>query len=698
MGSFMSSTTLFIILIFPSLVAGIVLLLFWLRARQRQHSLQAELAASEARRSQMVSVADLAMVILDERFCVVDWSPAMERLYGCKLEQALGQQFFLRFAPPSEGATLTARAMTMRKSSEVFSFTFAVPVENGSPRIVHWRANYCMSGVDESICLTLIGNDVTALENALTELSVSEYRLRTVFESVPGALALVDPEGSLRMVNPACAAFFGYEAPEMMVALSVSDLVHPDDRATTLLAIAALRAHTEPLYQRETRYLCKNGEVRWGYAQGVLVELSPGQSFFLAQITDIHERKQIEQELLESERRLATLISNLSGMVYRYQFAPSYQGLHHEQLPTFISDGVELITGCIAEDFSAKKAGKTLAHFIPEEDRGPLLAALERAKKGDGRFKVSYRLLCALKNTRWVSEHGLVWQRPDGSWSVDGHITDITAERQALDDAQVYRTLVADTHTGYLCLTEKGYIVEANQPYCTMFGVTEPTEIQGRLLEDIFPSHMLLIRGFLQVVLREGGVHDAELVYKLPNGKSVYALTSAIAVEENGQRLIKSLLIDITKTRRAERERQETEQRYRTLFETSLAGICFVSLEGRVEEANAALYQLLGMVEAEKGLVGMDMYNLTASAWNEADNKAKSQLLSQGWSEPYRKEFKRQDGSSVPVSIQSWLVRDENGNPLRVMSMATDISSLCHLLSEKEVMQKSLECLDKELE
>lgn len=692
----MSPIQLFIIVLSPTLFAGMVLLWLWLRARQRHALLQAELSASEARHRQMISVADIAMVMLNETCHVVDWTPAMGRLCGCSLEQAKDQQFFLRFSPPDEGNTLTARAMAMRSSDEMFSFTYAISTENGSPRIIHWRARFSTSPIDDRRYLSMVANDVTALETALTELASSEVRLRQVFESVPASLSLIDPEGRLRMVNNACAAFFGFDAPEQMVALNLAELIHPDDRKNSMSGLMALQARPESLCRMETRFLRQDESIYWGEARSVLLELSPGQKFFLIKISDIHERKEMEQKLKESERRLETLMANLSGIVYRYELPDASKSFYHDTKPLFLSDGVELMTGFLSEKFLEESDGKTIGHFIAEDDRNKMAAAMKAARAGDGRFSFHYRLYYgeAKVESRWVVEQGLIWQRPNGVWSVDGYIMDTTTEKQALDAAQVYRSLVSDTHTGFLCLAENGHIMEVNQPYCDMFELAKPEQVQGRLLEDIFPSHKTVIRGFIEVVMREGGVHDAELVYKMPSGKIVTAMTSAIAIQESGQRIIKCLLVDVSRTRRIERERQEIEQRYRTMFETSTVAISFISLDGRIEDANPALYRMFGMKPEEGGLTGLSMYDLAASLWKESDDRAKEQLLMRGWCDPYRKELKRKDGSTIAISIQSWLVNDGDGQPQRVMSMATDISDLCHLVLDSDMTKASLKKLE----
>ncbi len=686
----MSPVLLLVLLLVVMATLLAALLWLWLQQRQQQRMLGLRLEASEAQYHQVMFVSDLCMAVLDETCHVTDWNPALEKLYDCQRAEAVGQQFFLRFAPPREGPALSARVMAMRGSDEVFEFSFNVPMGSGLPRVVHWRARHFTDLNDGRRYLSLVGNDVTALETALEQLAGSEARFRQMFESLPAALALIDPEGRLRMVNSESARFFGYDAPEQMVALNVQELIHPDDRHASALALAALQARSERLYQMETCYLRRDGGVRWGHARGVLVELAPGQQFLLTQISDVHERKQTEKALMESERRLATLIANLSGAVYRYDFQPGKQALHHDCVPAFLSDGVEVLTGQQRQLFLSVDKRHTLGELLLPEDKPRVQQALAEAMAGDGRFEVIYRLRHGISGIRWIAEHGLLWQRPDGSWTVDGHLTDISSEREARRSEEVYRALVAETHTGYLCLNASGRILEVNEPYCAMFGLADATQVQGRLLEEVFPTYADTVRGFLAVVLRDGGVHDAELRYTHADGRNVHALTNAIAVNDGDHVVVKCLLVDISRMRQSERERRESEQRYRSLFDTNINGICFLSLGGEVEQANPALCRLLGLAAGDVASVGRNFQEVTAPAWQEADARAREQILMRGWCDSYRKELRHADGSHVPVSIQAWLVRDDNEAPQRIMCVVRDITDITRMEAERDQLQQGL--------
>lgn len=546
----MSSEWLLFLLALPTFLVGILSFGIWWGLRRRLLRLQKATANQLATCQRMMEASDIAMVLLDDSCYVQAWNSALGRLHGCKLDDIAGQQFFMRFAPAGEAAALTARAMSMRTSDAWFSLNYTVVDKEENPRTLQWQAHFFTDDADGRRYLALTGSDVSALETALSEVSLGEARMRLLFDSVPVPLVLVSPEGEVRMANPACADFWGYESIEELVGQSLPQHIHIDDRNACANSFNALLSHEKQSCKLEVRYLRSNGDTRWGQGSGVLVEMAPGQLFVFIQIRDIHQQKMAELALRENEKQLSRILSNLAGTVYHYTLPEIDIERHHDNKFTFVSEGVKAITGIADKQFMSPASLQTIGQLLIEKDRPRITKAVVNAAKGDGRFKVSYRLRHESLGIKWVSDQGLVWQQPDGSWTIDGHITDITAEMLAHESEQGYRQLIEDTHTGYLSLTTCGRIVEVNQPYCSIFGIEQPEMVQGRLLEELFPKHQSLIQGFLEVVAREGGVHDAELSYKRPDGNDVYALTNAIAVQEAGRTLIKCLVVDTTRMRK----------------------------------------------------------------------------------------------------------------------------------------------------
>ena len=110
-------------------------------------------------------------------------------------------------------------------------------------------------------------------------MSTPPARLENVLDLLLDAVCLVDVEGRFVYISAACQRIFGY-APEELVGSRMIELVHPDDRARTLAAAAAIMAGT-PNPHFENRYVRKDGHVahimwsaRWSEADGLRIAVA----------------------------------------------------------------------------------------------------------------------------------------------------------------------------------------------------------------------------------------------------------------------------------------------------------------------------------------------------------------------------------------------------------------------------------------
>jgi len=129
---------------------------------------------------------------------------------------------------------------------------------------------------------------------------------------------------------------------------------------------------------------------------------------------------------------------------------------------------------------------------------------------------------------------------------------------------------------------------------------------------------------------------------------------------------------------------KESEDNYRGIFENSLEGILQTTVKGRILSVNPAMVSILHAESAEQLVhsyddVGNQLYV------NSDDRKyILSELLGRG--NVFRKEvkFKCFDGEEIWVSISAYLVRDDEGNPVRIESLISDITRRKKLESERE--------------
>src|SRR3546814_19787686 len=85
----------------------------------------------------------------------------------------------------------------------------------------------------------------------------THYSFDNVIELLLDAVCVVDPDGRFVFVSAACERIFGYTPEEMLGRRSI-DLVHPDDRESTLRVADELHAGTAQ-FAFENSYVRKDG-------------------------------------------------------------------------------------------------------------------------------------------------------------------------------------------------------------------------------------------------------------------------------------------------------------------------------------------------------------------------------------------------------------------------------------------------------
>lgn len=131
---------------------------------------------------------------------------------------------------------------------------------------------------------------------------------------------------------------------------------------------------------------------------------------------------------------------------------------------------------------------------------------------------------------------------------------------------------------------------------------------------------------------------------------------------------------DITDRKRTEKALQESERRYRTMFQLSAVGQAEVDPHtGRFVAVNKRLCEITGYDEKE--LLGKTFADITHPEDRETDRARFFQALA-GTDGEYVgvKRYVRKDGAIRWVELRAELIRDEQGQPVRSVGIIVDVT------------------------
>jgi PAS domain S-box-containing protein len=162
---------------------------------------------------------------------------------------------------------------------------------------------------------------------------------------------------------------------------------------------------------------------RWYYNMASPIRHSDGTVSKLSLSFDITEKKRAENALIESERRLRTLMNNLPGIAYRCKADESFT-------MEFASRGSKRLLGFEPEELLGM-GPNAYQRIVLAEDRENMLKLVRESVAKRRPFSFIYRIRTAGGEEKWVWEQGEgVFDENDRLVALEGFISDVTTYKE----------------------------------------------------------------------------------------------------------------------------------------------------------------------------------------------------------------------------------------------------------------------------
>lgn len=157
-----------------------------------------------------------------------------------------------------------------------------------------------------------IQTDITEQRATENELYKAEDQFRQTFNLAPIGMAIADLQNQYQEVNQAWCQILGYERSSLL-GMNVLDVTFPEDRQEDHLLNGQLHSGTIKQFQREKRFIAKDGRLIYALVQAVLVQNAEGKpQHVIQQMVDISDRKTMEAKLVHD-----ALYDNLTNLPNR---------------------------------------------------------------------------------------------------------------------------------------------------------------------------------------------------------------------------------------------------------------------------------------------------------------------------------------------------------------------------------------------
>lgn len=530
----------------------------------------------------------------------------------------------------------------------------------------------------EGVVVTL--TDVTDLKEAEHALRASERRFRAMSDAAPVMIWMSGPDGRRTYVNKSWLEFTG-RTQEQEQGEGWMQGIHPEDlsHCRHIYGRAFDRRETFTLEYRLRR---NDGEHRWILDHGVPL-YSPDGEFTgsIGSCLDITDRKRAEDVLRHSERELRVITDSVPSLIgyvdaeRRYRFTnAAYQrwfGLSPEQ-----------IRGTAVWEVLGESAYRAILPYIDAA-----LAGQECSWEQEVEYRYGGR--------RYVQGHFM--PNRDAQGQVVGYysvISDVTGLRAAERDQARLAAIVRTSGDAIMARDLSGGITTWNAGAERMYGY-RAEEVLGRPLDELVPPELQTdSEAMYQRAFQGEEIRSLHTVRLRKDGKPLNISITLSPIRDAAGQLIgvSSIHRDITEQVRIQRLLWESEERLQLAARATNDAVWDWDLRSGRVTWNDAAYKLFGH---DVSAVGTDIAwrvahihpddreQITSSLQRALDQRIDS------WQADYR--FRRADGSYADVFDRAYVVRDHQGQPLRVIGAMVDMTERKAVLQQLQELNETLE-------
>ncbi len=463
----------------------------------------------------------------------------------------------------------------------------------------------------------------------------------------------------------------GYSAEEMTPDLwdqLIERTIPIGDAAGMLFSEATTKARLGqiPIWRCDYLIRTAGGSSRW-IADTALEQMGPdGKSRgSIGILQDITDRKLAETALKESEQRFRAILDTVPDIIAEVDINKVFTWVNQAGRQFF---GDPVIGSSAVSYFEAEKNFyERVQPLFDGESDDFYLESWHSRQDGEKR-------LLAWWGRSIVDADGIITGALFSARDITENKLAEAAVRQA---EEKYRTIFENTLVGTYWSTPQGRYIIVNPAYAKILGYDSP-ELLMQEIQDIGaqlyvdPTERAKL---LQLLDRDGELNGYETRIFRKDGKVVDVRFDDSVVRDPDGRILyyQGTVLDITDRKRAESALQESEQRFRAIFENSATSIALSDSDWMILTANPSFQDLFGYEINELQQMQMGQLSHPDDLPEEKEN-VQRMVAGEIDSFQLEKRYLRKDCSIFWGRTIGSLIRDESGEPRYGLMLINDIT------------------------
>jgi two-component system, cell cycle sensor histidine kinase and response regulator CckA len=604
--------------------------------------------------------------LFDDRGRYLKWNKNLEMATGysaSEISNMSSQDFFA-----GEDEFLIQKSVQKVFSEGADAFEAALVSKDGTktPHVFSGR----LVTLDGKPCLIGLGIDITEQKKTEERLRENEHLLTSILATAPVGIGLME-DRRMKWVNEAWVRLFGFDSEREFIGQG-NEILYPSEEENERVG-KKLYTDLSDGKVTETDATCKRKDGALFHAHVRLNTLYPADpnKGTVAAITDISDRKQVEEALRASEER------------YRMIFAHSPLGIIH-----FDENGVILDCNDTLPEMIGSPREKLIGFNMParQTDERMRQAVLDALEGKISHYDGDYVSVFSGQRTPIRAAYGRILSDDGKFVGAVGILEDVTERRRAeeslRESEEKYRIVVQKAQEG-INITQDGMFRFVNPSAAALLGFDEDEMLNRPFTEFFHPDDKaMLLRQYNRRLQGEKFPSRYEVRMLAKGGAVKWLEVDAALITWKNKPAVLVFMTDVTNRRKGE----DVQRRLATAVEQAGEAIVIADGQGTIQYVNPAFERITGFAREEA--VGRKPSLLKSGQHDEAFYRNLWGTITEG--EPWSGRFinRKKNGTLYSEDATISPVRDSSGKIVSYVAVKRDVTKEIELRNQLLQAQK----------